>query len=96
MAEPGAVNAREIGEIFEREENFKEMRQTEKITSGDSSSSGQRNSGDVSPDPLAHLPENFRKEIEAQSKVVTQKISFKVPTNSNMTLISGTLSICRS
>ena len=30
------------------------------------------------PDPLAHLPEHFRKEIEAQVTVASRKVSFKV------------------
>jgi len=77
MADPTGAIALEATEIFEMEHN-KERRGANVVLSLEKSASGAY-SGDVSdPDPLAHLPEHFRKEIEAQSQVVSRKVSFKV------------------
>lgn len=94
MAKPSAANIREAAEVLEMDK-YKEAVDTEKIVSTEYSSSGPSASGDADPDPLAHLPENFRKEIEAQATVVSRKVSFKVHCI-EMELIAGTLSICRS
>jgi hypothetical protein len=83
MADPTGIAARAEEEVFEMEKK-RGLRDTEKTVTGVSPSSEGRGSGDattVNPDPLAHLPEHFRKEIEEQSAVSSRKVSFKVHIN---------------
>jgi hypothetical protein len=78
MTELTEANVGGAADISETGEYNKEAECTEKIISAENSSSGPRTSGDGDLDPLAHLPEHFRKEIEAQATVVLRKVSFKV------------------
>ena len=93
MAAPTGAIALEATEIFEMEHN-KERTDANAVLSLENSPSGAY-SGDVSdPDPLAHLPEHFRKEIEAQAQVVSRKVSFKVQAITlTGELTEGTISI---
>jgi len=65
MPELTEANVGGAVDILETDEYNKEAACTEKIVSAENSSSGPRTSGDADLDPLAHLPEHFRKEIEA-------------------------------
>jgi hypothetical protein len=60
-----------------RDDLNKELRDFES-TAVSTDTSKTENGDGVSLDPLAHLPEHFRKEIEAQSIVSSRKVSFKV------------------
>ena len=93
MADPTGAIALEATEIFEMEYN-EERRDAKAVLCLENSASGAY-SGDVSdPDPLAHLPEHFRKEIEAQAQVVSRKVSFKVQAITlRRELMEGTISI---
>lgn len=79
MAEPTAMNVQGMNDIVRMHEE-KEMRDAEKTvvdsSKADASQSGQSGSGDI--DPLGHLPEHFRKEIEAQATLKSRKVSFRV------------------
>ena len=80
MAEPTGATVKAGEEIIEMHQNM-EFRDLETTVTNLSSHSEGRGSGDdstVNPDPLAHLPEHFRKEIEEQSNVKSRKVSFKV------------------
>lgn len=79
MADPMGANAQGAIEVFEIERN-KEQRDVTAVLSLEKSTSDATKNGDGNnPDPLAHLPERFRKEIEAEAQVVSRKVSFKVP-----------------
>ena len=79
MAEPTAMNVQGLSNIVEMHEK-KESHDAEKTvmdsSNPDFSQSGQSGTGDI--DPLSHLPEHFRKEIEAQATVKSRKVRFKV------------------
>jgi len=78
MADPTGANAREVTEIFDMEQN-KELEDARAVLSLEKSTSGTTKEGDdSSPDPLAHLPDHYRKEIEVQAQVLSRKVSFKV------------------
>jgi hypothetical protein len=80
MAEPTGLGASELGEVMDeerkREEN--ENRDPQKVASSSESSSGVPEE-DAIADPLARLPDKFRKEIEAQVKVKARRATFPVP-----------------
>jgi hypothetical protein len=75
-----------------RDDFNKEMRDFESTVISTEASKTE-NANNANPDPLAHLPEHFRKEIEAQCTVSSRKVSFKVCYISiQMTLTTGTIS----
>ena len=79
MAEPTGINVQGASDIVEMHEK-KEAHDAEKTVIASSksgaSNSAQSESGDI--DPLSHLPEHFRKEIEAQATVKSRKVGFRV------------------
>jgi len=82
MAEPSGATAKAGEEVMFMHEN-REVQATEKKPGRGSSTSEDRTGGDAdsnigNPDPLAHLPEHFRKEIEEQTVLSARKVSFKV------------------
>ena len=79
MADPTGANARETIEIFEIERNKEQRDATAVLSLEKSTSDSTKHGNGNNPDPLAHLPEHFRKEIEAEAQVVSRKVSFKVP-----------------
>jgi|SRR5271170_3390738 hypothetical protein len=96
MADPTGAIALEATEIFEMEHD-KEQRDAATVLALEKSASEAHSGDGGDPDPLAHLPEHFRKEIEAQAQVVSRKISFKVQTNHGpRKIMEGTISICRT
>jgi len=84
MAEPMGMTVQGATDVVEMHEN-KEIHDAEKKVVDSSKSvasqSGQSGSGEI--DPLSHLPEHFRKEIEAQATVKSTKVSFKVDRRSS-------------
>lgn len=79
MAEPTGTIIQGTSDVVEMHEK-KEIHDIEK-TAVDSdmsvaSHSGRSTSGDA--DPLSYLPDQFRKEIEAQATVKSRKVGFKV------------------
>jgi hypothetical protein len=83
MAEPSGFGAFELGEVLEEEAKREEhrARDPEKVVSSSYSSSGAPEE-DAVPDPLARLPEKFRKEIEAQVEVKSRRATFPVNSQS--------------
>ena len=79
MAEPTGINVQGMSDVVEMHEN-KEIHDVEKTVVDSemsvASHSGRSPSGDI--DPLSRLPEQFRKEIEAQATVKSRKVGFKV------------------
>lgn len=80
MAEPIGATVRAGEEIIEMHQNKEclDLEKTATIVSSHSEGRGSADDSTVNPDPLAHLPEHFRKEIEEQSNVKSRKVSFKV------------------
>jgi hypothetical protein len=83
MAEPTGLGASEFGEVMEEEEKREkqQVRDPEKLECSTNSSSGPPEE-DAAPDPLARLPEKFRKEIEAQVEVKSRRATFRVSSSS--------------
>ena len=80
MAEPTARNAKLAAGILDHETS-RESEEVEKQNEKSNSSAqhpDDQTGPDGTPDPLANLPEKFRKELEAQSVIVSRKVSFKV------------------
>jgi hypothetical protein len=79
MAEPTGLGAFELGEVMADEEKREKPRggDSEKLEPFTHSSSGTPEE-DATPDPLARLPEKFRKEIEAQVEVKSRRATFPV------------------
>jgi hypothetical protein len=80
MAEPTSGNIQIAHEVLEMDHE-RETRQTETVASKEGSSSESiraENAADPYPDPLSHLPERFRKELEAQATVLSRRVSFGV------------------
>jgi len=80
MAEPTARNAKLAAGIMEHEASLEseEIEHQNEKSDSPARQTGDHPGADGTPDPLASLPERFRKELEAQSFVVSQKVSFKV------------------
>jgi hypothetical protein len=81
MAKSTAMNLEKSTDVFEMSDD-KGNRETEKVVTVENTVvAEQRNLGDGAgavSDPLAHLPEHFRKEIEAQATVISRKVSLMV------------------
>jgi hypothetical protein len=77
MAELNSSSVQGTRDLLEMEDN-KELRDIGSTGGGSSGDSKSRDDSAVNPDPLAHLQEHFRKEIEAQATVKSRNVSFKV------------------
>ena len=79
MAEPTGINVQGISDVVDMHQK-KDIHDVEKtVVESDksiASHSGRDSSGDV--DPISHLPQHYRKEIEAQATVKSRKVGFKV------------------
>lgn len=77
MTEPTGVGAFEVVELLEEEARRQEPnRDAEKVSS--SGQTSQPPEGDSLSDPLARLPTQYRKEIEAQVELKSRRVSFNV------------------
>jgi hypothetical protein len=79
MAEPTGLSALlgdEVMVLERNESNHAEKNPNRRNSASEKGVSGCAN--DIKPDPLALLPEHFRKEIEEQSIISSRKVSFKV------------------
>lgn len=79
MAEPTGMTvqgASDVVEMHEKKETHDAKKTVVDSSKSVASNSGQSGTGDT--DPLGHLPERFRREIEAQATVKSRKVSFKV------------------
>ena len=98
MAEISTGSAAGVKELIQEEENYQLGSSEKSKPSGrysvDASSDEKSEGG--KPDLLAHLPEHFRKEIEAQSVVNSRRVSFKVRGYFLLKLMIGIISICGS
>ena len=78
MAELSASSVQGTRDTLEMEDNKAAHDVETTVVAGSSNASKAGDEGGANPDPLAHLPEHFRKEIEAQATVKTRKVTTKV------------------